>query len=193
MPRIVDSTAQRREIRGAARRVFARRGVAGTGLAHVAEAAGMGRSSLYHYYPDRASLVRDLVRDLLAEEKALFAAVAREPGRPLERIERLVALLAGVLEEWAALGPLLLDLWSRNARRFRPFFRSLRGELAGMIRAGQSSGEIDGTLDPQLAAASLIGAVDGILLQRLVDPDAFADTDAVRDTLVRAARKQLAP
>ena len=67
MPKIVDARAQRGEIRRAARRVFSRRGVAGTGLAHVAEAAGMGRSSLYHYYADKASLLRDLVRDLLAE------------------------------------------------------------------------------------------------------------------------------
>ena len=69
MPKVVDTAVQRREIRRAARRVFARRGVASTGLTHVAEAAGMGRSSLYHYYADKASLVRDLTRELLAEEE----------------------------------------------------------------------------------------------------------------------------
>ncbi|HIE60581.1 MAG TPA: TetR family transcriptional regulator, partial [Microbacterium sp.] len=42
MPKIVDAEVQRDEIRDAARRVFAERGVRGTGLAPVAAAAGMG-------------------------------------------------------------------------------------------------------------------------------------------------------
>ncbi|TDJ05786.1 MAG: TetR/AcrR family transcriptional regulator [Deltaproteobacteria bacterium] len=77
MPKIVAAAAQRRQIRLAARRVFARRGVARTGLAQVAERAGMGRSTLYHYYPDKAALVRDLARDLLQEEAELFNAACR--------------------------------------------------------------------------------------------------------------------
>jgi AcrR family transcriptional regulator len=193
MPKIVDTTAQRREIRGAARRVFARRGVAGTGLAHVAEAAGMARSSLYHYYPDRAALVRDLVGDVLAEEEALFASALRGAGTPLERIERLAGLLTGVFEAWAAIGPLLFDLWSRNARRFRPFFRRIRRDLAALISEGQRSGDIDPQLDPPLAAATVIGAIDGLLLQHLVDPKAFPDAVALREALVRSVRKLLAP
>ena len=98
MPKLVDARVQRAEIRDAARRVFSRRGVAGTGLAHVAAAAGMGRSSLYHYYPDKASLLRDLVRDLLREEEAIFLDALRGAGAPLERIERLV-------ERQAQIGP----------------------------------------------------------------------------------------
>ena len=74
MPKLVDSVEQRREIRSAARRVFARRGVAGTGLTHVAQAAGMGRSSLYHYYPDKAALMRDLLCEVMGEEESFFAA-----------------------------------------------------------------------------------------------------------------------
>ena len=79
MPKLVDRVEQRREIRRAARHVFARRGVAGTGLTHVAEAAGMGRSSLYHYYPDKAALMRDLLREVMTEEdcRAMDSSAAR--------------------------------------------------------------------------------------------------------------------
>ncbi len=191
MPKVVDSAAQRGEIRRAARRVFARRGVAGTGLAHVAKAARMGRSSLYHYYPDRASLVRDLARELLAEEEALFAAAVRGSGTPLQRIERLAAVLTGLFEDWAAMGRVLFDLWSREALRFRPFFRRIRRDLAAVIAEGQRRGEIDRAFEPQLAAAAVIGAIDGILLQNFVDPGAFPDREALRDVLVRAVRKVL--
>jgi hypothetical protein len=88
---------------------------------------------------------------------------------------------------------LLFDLWSRNARRFRPFFRRIRRDLAALIAEGQRSGDIDPQLDPPLAAATVIGAIDGLLLQHLVDPKAFPDAVALREALVRSVRKLLAP
>ena len=193
MPKLVDATAQRLEIRRAARLVFARRGVAGTGLAHVAAAAGMGRSSLYHYYPDKQALLRDLVRDLLAEEERLFDAALDGHGSALERIDRLGAELTGVFDEWVSAGRLLSELRTRWADLFRPFFRRVRRRLACLIAEGQRDGEIDRSLVPELAAAVAIGAIDGVLLQVLVDPRALTPSGALRDTLVRALHKALAP
>ena len=126
MPKVVDADAQQREIRRAVRKVFARRGVVGTGLARVAEAAGMGRSSLYHYHRDKASLVRDLVRDLLAEEEALFRAVAAAEGSSRQRLERLAAGLPVLFGRWKSVVPLLVELRARDARLFRPFFRRIQ-------------------------------------------------------------------
>jgi AcrR family transcriptional regulator len=193
MPKVVDSGAQRREIREAARRVFARHGVAATGLAQVAEAAGMGRSSLYHYYPDRTALVRDLVRDLLAEEEALFVGVASGEGSPLARLEALAAAMPALFEEWAMAGRLLLELRSSDARLFRPYLRRIREALASLIAEGQRRGEMDRDLDPQLAAATLMGVIDGILLQTIVDPAGFADRGALLEGLTRAMRKMVRP
>ena len=191
MPKVVNATEQRRQIRQAAREVFRRRGV--VGLAHVAEAAGIGRSSVYHYYPDKGALVRHLVRDLIAEEEALFQGAADGPGRPLERIERLVGATPGLFPEWAQAGRLLLELRSKDARLFRAFFRRIREALAGAIREGQHAGEIDRGLEPELAAATVIGAIDGLLLQVLVDAAAFPEPDRLRETLVTIVRKALQP
>jgi AcrR family transcriptional regulator len=193
MPKIVDARAQRQEIRRAARRVFARRGVRGTGLAHVAGAAGMGRSSLYHYYPDKASLVRDLSRELLDEEEALFAAAVRAEGSPLERLDRLAGSLVHFFDAWSSLGRVVADLRSLDRGRFRTFFRTIRGHLADLIAEGQAQGEIDPGLDPTHASATLIGAIDGLLLQDFVDPGAFRDRDALSRDLVTMLRKSLLP
>ena len=193
MPKVVDSGLQRCEIRQAARRVFARRGVAATGLAQVAEAAGMGRSSLYHYYPDRTALVRDLLRDLLAEEEALFVGVASGEGSPMARLERLAAGMPALFGEWAMVGRLLLELRSSDARLFRPYLRRMRDALAALIGEGQRVGEMDPELDPRLASATLIGVIDGILLQIIVDPAGFADRGALLEGLTRAMRKMVQP
>ena len=181
------------EIRDAARRAFGRRGIAGTGLTHVAAEAGMARSSLYHYYPDKRSLVRDLLRDLLREEEELFSGALQAEGTALERIERLARDLPGVFEDWGRLGSMIFDLWSRDARHFRPFFRRIRSDLARLIREGQSTGEIDRTLDSELAAATVIGAIDGLLLQHLVDPRAFPSFEDLGEVIAQVLRKGLRP
>ncbi len=193
MPKIVDSAEQRRAIRQAAQSVFARRGIKGTGLAHVAEAAGMGRSSLYHYYPDKESLVRDLLTELLAEEEALFAAVTSGGGSSLRRIEELIRALIGFLEPWSAIGRMVLELRASEIRRFRGLFKRIRRHLAAAIVDGQRGGEIDPALDPTLTASTLIGAVDGIFLQHQIDPRAFPDSSEIADELVRSVHKMLVP
>jgi AcrR family transcriptional regulator len=193
MPKLVDRVEQRREICDAARQVFARRGVAGTGLTHVAEAAGMGRSSLYHYYPDKAALMRDLLREVMTEEESFFAAVVEGEGTPLERAERLARALASMFEKWVSVARMLFDLRLRETRGFRPFFRRIRDHLASLIAEGQQLGEMDLRLDPDLGAATLIGTVDGLLLQHLVDPRAFPDPQALESALVLVVKKLLQP
>ena len=187
MPKLVDADAQREEICAAARRVFAERGVAGTGLAHVADAVGMGRSSLYHYYSDKESLLRDLGRRLLDDESALFEEVLRGEGAPLERIDRLVRALVGQLDDYADLGRMLFDLRVRDAERFAPSLRRMRRELARVIAEGQRDGTITPGVDAALSAALWIGTVDGLLFQYFVDRRAFRNLAALADETSHAA------
>ena len=191
MPKQVDVSAQRREILNAARGVFARRGVEGTGLTHVAEAAGMGRSSLYHYFRDKRALVRALIQRQMAEEEMLFRAALDGDGSPLQRITALVAGQVETFEAWRATAGLTLDLWSRYARHFRPFFRRLREHLARLVAAGQRAGEIDRALDAEITAACIIATIDGLLLQYVVEPAAFGDRTGLREALVTGVQKQL--
>jgi len=194
MPKIVDRDLQRQTIRRAARRVFSRRGVEAVGLVHVARAAGIGRASIYHYYPDKASLVRDLVRDLLAEEEHFFSdALHGSEGSPLERVESLAGKLTELFTEWASLGKMLLDLWAISGAMFKPFFRRIRRDLAELITDGQRAGEIDGSMEAREAATAVIAIIDGMLLQMIVDPAAFGETAQTRRLLVHSVRRILKP
>jgi AcrR family transcriptional regulator len=194
MPKIVDRDLQRDRIRTAARRAFAHRGVEAVGLVHVARAAGIGRASIYHYYPDKASLVRDLVRDLLAEEERLFSQALHEAaGSPLQRIQTLAANLTDLFADWASLGKMLLDLWAGSGALFKPFFRRIRRDLSRLVAEGQRAGEIDGKVEPVDAATAVIAIVDGMLLQMIVDPAAVGGRARTRRLLVRSVRRILRP
>ena len=192
MPKVVDATEQRHEIRSAARAVFAQRGVRGTGLAHVARAAGMGRSSLYHYYQDKDALLSDLVRETLADERALFRACLRAPGDVIERVLKLVDANVALFDDWAAIGRMTVELRLDDAKRFRRFFREVRAEFAEALREGQTRGEVAIDVHPEIAAATLIAAIDGLLFQHFLDPSALPP-DALRSELRRIAERILQP
>jgi len=158
----------------------------------VAQAAGMGRTSLYHYYPDKDALLHDLVAETLAGERALFHSCLAGGGPVRERIGRLTDGCVGLFADWAALGRLFIDLRLRDAERFRGFFREIRGEFAEVLREGQRSGEVSAELEPVLTAATLIGAIDGLLIQHFLDSEAL-DPEALRGELRRVVARVLAP
>ncbi len=184
MPKIVDADEQRARIRDAARIVFARRGVGGAGLAQVAARAGISRTGVYHYYADKDALVRDLGRELLAEEERLFEAALLAPGGVEERIERLADGVLGRFVAWAHYGRPLLEIWAQETRRLRPLFRRLREALAALIEEGQRQGEIAPALPPRETAALLVGVIDGLMLQVFIDPAGVPASRVMRDALV---------
>jgi AcrR family transcriptional regulator len=191
VPKIVDEEQRRGRIRAAAREVFSRRGLATTGLAHVAAAAGMRRSTLYHYYADKAALVRDLADDVLAEEEAVFEAALEAEGSALERIARLADGVIRLFEARVALGRILLELWASEPRRIRPTLRRVRKALAELIRIGQEQEEIAAELDPDVTALLLVSLMDGLLIQVFLDPQAVRAGARLRRSFGRAVRRVL--
>lgn len=191
MPKVVDPHVQRQQIRAAAREVFAERGVRGTGLAHVAEAVGMGRSSLYHYYSDKESLLSDMVGELLQEEHALFRSCLEGEGPPIERLETLARACAALFPEWAAFGRMIMDLRLGDAKRLRGYLRDLRREVADVIADGQAEGTLAAEQDAEVLAAVLIGAIDGLLLQYFVDAKAMPAPDVLADALAALTRRMV--
>ncbi|MDP6980818.1 MAG: TetR/AcrR family transcriptional regulator [Myxococcota bacterium] len=193
MPKVVDPANQRDEIRDAARRVFAERGVRGTGLAHVAKAAGMGRSSLYHYYPDKDSLLADMVSEMLEQEEQVFRACLSEAGTPIARIEQLARACAALFPEWASFGRVFMDLRLQDAREMGGFFQAIRSGLASVIAEGQRDGSIAGEPAAEVQASILMAAIDGLLLQYFIDEEALPDPESLAHDLVVVTKRMLAP
>ena len=193
MPKIVDAGAQRARIRKAAMGVFAERGLAGTGLAHVAARAGLSRASLYHYYIDKAALLEDLARHLLADEERLFAEALRRDGPVRERLQTLAERVVARFGQWAAFGRPLLEIWARDLSALKPLLRQLRAALGTMIEQGQKSGEIDPALDPEATAMLVIGLIDGLMLQVMVDPGGTPAMAVMQKALAQALQRIIEP
>jgi AcrR family transcriptional regulator len=82
--------------------VLAERGTAAS-MADVAAAAGVGRATLYRYFPNRQALVQALVRAAFTELADGLAAAGLETVEPAEGIARVTRVTLGAAVKYQAL------------------------------------------------------------------------------------------
>jgi len=99
-------------------------------------------------------------------------------------VTALIAELERVKTRRDRASQLILDMLAEAGRNpaiakiLRTRSRAIRGLLAGFLRNAQRQGQVDRTLDPELAAALIISIVDGATALKIRDPK--LDTPATR-------------
>jgi AcrR family transcriptional regulator len=81
---------QREAILRHAARLFARRGYIGTSMKQVAEAAGLSKASLYHYYRDKYAMLVEIAEGHVCTLEALVDEVRAEALPPADAVRRLI-------------------------------------------------------------------------------------------------------
>jgi AcrR family transcriptional regulator len=164
------------ELLEAALAVFSQRGYRNTRLDEVAEAAGVTKGAIYHYFDTKEELLLSVIdhyqslafgrveevlanRDLSATER--IQQVVKKIFQPTEERKRL--LLALLIRGIAHEVPRVHDRWLRDG----PV--RLWSLVAGLVEEGQRAGEFRADADGEVAARLLIS---GLILQRLWNEDA---------------------
>lgn len=94
MPKIVDHQAYRRELAIKAVDIFTEHGVNGLGMRGIAEALGISKSALYHYFPSKDELFKAST-EVFLEPSSLYGLADGEslPESKEERLKKLVTTL----------------------------------------------------------------------------------------------------
>ncbi|KAB8194881.1 TetR family transcriptional regulator [Nonomuraea phyllanthi] len=176
MPKRTDRTARRQEILDAAVRVFARKGFATSRIEDVAAAAGIAKGTVYLYFDSREALLAAAFEDYAARSAALLTDLGAGP--PLERLARLVRGAAEMLAAHPDHARVLLDVWAsapiRTQSATSPLdmarvYSDVRQAVTGLLREAEAQGVLRPGVDERHAAV-IVGAIEGCLLQWLVDP-----------------------
>jgi AcrR family transcriptional regulator len=176
MPKKIDRTAKREEIGMAAMRVFRDKGYYRTKMADIAQAAGIGKGTVYEYFRDKAHIIRfefDRYFEAFREGAEEVLGRVRAPGA------RLVALVDFALthvEAWRAHCSVYMDYFSVaradtsvEAFSLEEIYGEMRRLLAGLIRDGQACGDVHPEFDPEPTADLLVSIYDGIVLHDIFD------------------------
>jgi AcrR family transcriptional regulator len=118
---------------------------AGASLAAIATEAGVGRTTLHRYFPDRGDLLRAISADALQRAAEAVERARIEDGPAPDALERLC-------QEYFDLGDVLMLLYSESRLMETPeWHEETEADRAviGLIARGQA----EGTLDPDVPVA----------------------------------------
>jgi AcrR family transcriptional regulator len=144
-----------------ATRLFAERGFAATTIKDIAEATGLTRSALYHYFSNKEALLGRLVSDLTLAPAAELATLAGLPER--SAAERLHAMAfdtalrhATQPERFRVLVNSDGELPPGLAKSYRAGRRRILAEFIAVIEQGVANGELRAD-DARTSALGIIG------------------------------------
>jgi AcrR family transcriptional regulator len=172
------SAERRASIVDAAFEVFAERGYNSGSFQDIADRAGMSQTSLLHYFPNKSALLlavldrRDEIIDDLPDPSLGMAAGVLGRAHTNEKIP-------GVVQLYTVLCGEATTAEHPGREYFITRFRNLRSEYAAELRALP----LREGVDPDRAAATIIGLWDGVQLQWLLEPDAVDVEACLRDYL----------
>lgn len=177
MARVVDKAAKKLEILNAAAVVFARDGFADAKMADVAAEAGIGKGTIYEYFPSKEDVFLDLCRHLVRwpQDGARFAGDA-EKG-----IEKVIGALLESYEQAVTFFTVLIDYWSviirdKNSKRDlflaqgEGFYDEPRRLIAAVVKRGQDQKIFARHFDADKIAQLVIAGIEGLRIQRMLDP-----------------------
>jgi AcrR family transcriptional regulator len=194
------------EILAAAAALFTEKGFAATRMDDVAARAGVGKGTLYLYFPSKEDLFKALVRAAIVPNIDRFAALApRFPGKAGDLIRQIVSTVANLTGD-KAIGavPKVLIGEAGNFPDLARFYaeevvgRAL-GIIAGIIDRGVASGEFRAVkgrdVAPLVVAPLLLMAVWRHTFEPvspgLIDPQAVIANHL--DTLLQGLAAEVRP
>ena len=164
---------RRKRILEVAERCFARDGFRGASISDVCKEAKISPGHLYHYFPSKESIVRAITENSLEYATERLARIVQKP----DPIAAFVAALEGAeFDQFHNRQLLALDMLAEAGRNpitadvLQERSHALRSLLASFLRTAQESGQVDQSLDPDLAAAVLQSIFDSMATMTIRDP-----------------------
>lgn len=170
MPKIVDKAAKRKEILEAAIAVFGEKGYHAAKMVDIAVAAGMGKGTIYEYFPTKEALPKEIFNLFFAGLEAQLTELQQSDLAPIDILMEGIQLSVTDMDELAAVTPLFFELLGSKALNeslglgdyFEHWLEQLSRFFTDTLVAGQKNGQINPDINVEAFSRMLVGALDGV-------------------------------
>ena len=192
-PKVVDKDKKKREILMAAMRVYADKGARNARVADVAAAAGVGKGTIYEYFRTRDDILIEAFHLVIADMEKAFIGVLQSTDDPETRLKQISrASFDALLQFPADLVEIYLDFWAEGIRQgdvkgrlgidLKSMYEQFRTLIAGVLDDGVAAG-VFRPMNTRLVSSTLMAILDGLLLQFIIDRNAFDQSRMADETI----------
>jgi AcrR family transcriptional regulator len=147
----------------AATSLFAERGIDGTSMRDIAEAAGVREAAIYRHFAGKNELAREIFLSWYGWYCEKLQDIVSGSGGTLDKLREIVRHEFSAVREHSEAFVYFCDNESRFVRSLSPKIVSARRVFTAFVKAGQSRGEV-GAGSPELLADMLSGALCTVAL-----------------------------
>ncbi len=183
----IDKESKRKEILMASIRVFAKKGVPNTKMAEIADEAGIGKGTIYEYFKSKDEIFYESFRYFMEMTDSIIANRLNKIRNPTLKLE---AWIDGWLESMSNsidLIGIMMDYWAEGIRskkndsmvNIKEMYEIYRKAIVNILEEGISMGKFK-PVDTTITASILIGMLDGLALQWIMDRNLFGFKEAAK-------------
>jgi TetR/AcrR family fatty acid metabolism transcriptional regulator len=192
-PKKIDKQEKRQQIILAAMKVFAAKGVRNSRMIDVAGEAGIGKGTIYDYFTNRDDILVAAFHFVMGElEDRIRTELVSDQSSEV-RLRSIVRLTYDSLDSFPhEFLQILVDFWAEGIRgstsndspliNLNEIYSRFRHEFIRIIEDGIECGDFR-EVDASAVASVLMAIIDGLLLQLIVDREAFDRTQIIDKAL----------
>ncbi len=190
-PRVVDKDTKKQEILLAALEVFSRKGFAKTKMIDVAEAAGIGKGTIYEYFRSKEQVFAETFHFFMQKSELLLQDAFSKTDDPVEKLRIFIEIgLVQLLEDSGEFMSITMDFWAEGIRakstkimdlfNLKELYDHYRTLINDVLQEGIQSGVFK-PINTFNTASAIIAAMDGLMLQWILDPTLFDLKEVAED------------
>jgi AcrR family transcriptional regulator len=167
----------------AARGLFARRGLSGTSIRDIAQAAKLNSSLISYYFESKEGLYRACIEEIAANSLQMAQKVLQPPANETEyrlRLQMFLDELFALFLEDRDTGLILIREYDRvhspAEQIFRDSMLQMISSLVVFFQQAQKNGIVDASRDPLTLASLLLGCVISQMRMDHLQEKAFKKT-----------------
>jgi len=190
MPKIVDKEEKKARILEASIKVLAEKGWNKTKISDIAKAADIGKGTVYEYFRSKDEVFAASFKHFMAQAENIVAKRLSSIEDPLERLWAYFFSWADILEsEYVEYLEIVLDFWAEGIRNkegfssvdLMDFYYNNRTIIENLLEECIAQDKIK-SVDTKIVASIIIGSLDGLMIQWIMDRSVFDLKEAVLST-----------
>lgn len=176
---IVDKEKKREDIILAALEVFAEKGFQRTTIKDIAERAGIGKGTVYEYFKDKDEIIRNSFYYFQKFFEFDIQNTILSSKNGIEKLSDLIKSITKILrsdnEKYI---DLVFDFWAEGIKghskklmlnEMNMYYKSYRNLFEDVLNEGIEDGSFRRDMDPVSVASIIIGMLDGIMVQWILE------------------------